>query len=297
MATSATAYDSNVFIEAGNLTPSPPVRARCAHERVRNPRRRLGRRQLDGAGLGRRQRDRWIHRDLHRHREPGRRARGDGGRNDALSARRASRTVPSTPCVVDAHNANGTPTPSAASPRSRRPVGDAHFSMTVNTSAGGILLINPEGPDNLGTTGKIKIPPQGGPAKGGRDASLFVYPRRDRRHMWWQRVHRPGHRVVGEQPVRDQEDADQVHRGQDAHARREHPNAVAYKDGVPVANCPAGSPTDQAEAVRRVAVQTSPAVVGRSLCWWTAATRKGGLSRSRLWPCDGLTFGYLAEAA
>ena len=34
--------------------------------------------------------------------------------------------------------------------------------MTVNTSVGGILLINPEGPDNLGTTGKIKIPPQFG---------------------------------------------------------------------------------------------------------------------------------------
>ena len=36
--------------------------------------------------------------------------------------------------------------------------------MTVDTSQGGVLLLAPEGQDNLGTTGKIKIPPQPGPA-------------------------------------------------------------------------------------------------------------------------------------
>ena len=39
----------------------------------------------------------------------------------------------------------------------------ADFSATIDTSAGGTLLINPQGSDNLGTTGKIVIPPQPGP--------------------------------------------------------------------------------------------------------------------------------------
>ena len=49
--------------------------------------------------------------------------------------------------------------------------------MTVDTSQGGILLINPQGADNLGTTGKIKIPPQPGPATDVVvSASLFGVP-------------------------------------------------------------------------------------------------------------------------
>ena len=53
----------------------------------------------------------------------------------------------------------------------------AQFSMTVDTSEGGTLLINPQGSDNLGTTGKIKIAPQPGPATDVVvSASLFGLP-------------------------------------------------------------------------------------------------------------------------
>ncbi len=39
----------------------------------------------------------------------------------------------------------------------------AEFSATIDTSVGGVLLIKPQGSDNLGTTGRIVIPPQPGP--------------------------------------------------------------------------------------------------------------------------------------
>ena len=67
-------------------------------------------------------------------------------------------------CKVTAHNANGDSVPSAASDPFTPTARAAQFSMTIDTSQGGILLINPQGADNLGTTGKIKILPQPGPA-------------------------------------------------------------------------------------------------------------------------------------
>ena len=71
-------------------------------------------------------------------------------------------------------------------------------------------------------------------------------------------------------------------------------DAVAYKDGVPVADC--------ARRRSRTSTQPKPCVVwrythirtgaGRSRCWWTGATRRGGSERPApdFWPCDGLTF-------
>ena len=41
--------------------------------------------------------------------------------------------------------------------------GEHDFSTTVDSSAGGTLLINPQGANNLGTTGRIMVPPQSGP--------------------------------------------------------------------------------------------------------------------------------------
>lgn len=53
----------------------------------------------------------------------------------------------------------------------------ADFSATIDTSAGGTLLINPQGSDNLGTTGRIVIPPQPGPPSNVVvTASLFGVP-------------------------------------------------------------------------------------------------------------------------
>ncbi|MEP6973485.1 MAG: hypothetical protein ABI869_04995 [Actinomycetota bacterium] len=40
----------------------------------------------------------------------------------------------------------------------------AQFSATIDTSQGGVLLLIPDDQNNLGTTGKIVIPPQPGPA-------------------------------------------------------------------------------------------------------------------------------------
>jgi hypothetical protein len=65
-------------------------------------------------------------------------------------------------CSVMAHNAIGDSDPSG--PSAPFTPSGAQFSTTIDTSQGGVLVLNPQGQDNLGTTGKIKIPPQPGPA-------------------------------------------------------------------------------------------------------------------------------------
>lgn len=65
-------------------------------------------------------------------------------------------------CTVTAHNANGDSGPSEPSGPFTPAASDGQVSATIDTSQGGVLVLNPE--DNLGTTGKIKIPPQPGPA-------------------------------------------------------------------------------------------------------------------------------------
>lgn len=65
-------------------------------------------------------------------------------------------------CSVTAHNAIGDSDPSE--PSAPFTPSGAQFSATIDTSQGGVLVLNPTGQDNLGTTGKIKIPPQPGPA-------------------------------------------------------------------------------------------------------------------------------------
>jgi uncharacterized repeat protein (TIGR01451 family) len=65
-------------------------------------------------------------------------------------------------CSVTAHNANGDSNPSA--PSAPFTPTAAQFSATINTGEGGVLLLIPDGPDYLGTSGRIVIPPQPGPA-------------------------------------------------------------------------------------------------------------------------------------
>ena len=67
-------------------------------------------------------------------------------------------------CVVTAHNVNGDSDPSETSPPFTPTASSAQFSTTIDTSQGGILQINPQGADNLGTRGRINILPQPGPA-------------------------------------------------------------------------------------------------------------------------------------
>ena len=110
--------------------------------------------------------------------------------------------------------------------------------MTVDTSQGGILLINPEGPDNLGTTGKIKIPPQPGPATDVVvTASLFGVPGETDatcggnvcigQGIEWS-VSNPS--AITKMRVKFIE-APQLTHGGSAQ------DAIAYKDGVPVEDC------------------------------------------------------------
>jgi len=144
---------------------------------------------------------------------------------------------------VRAHNANGDSDPSAASAPFTPTASDAQFSMTIDTSEGGILLINPEGPANLGTTGKIKIPPQWGPAQEVVvTASLFGIPGETDatcggnvcigQGIEWS-VSNPS--AIKKMRVKFIESKTLTHGGSVQ-------DAVAYKDGVPVANCPAGVP-------------------------------------------------------
>jgi hypothetical protein len=80
-------------------------------------------------------------------------------------------------CQVTAHNTNGDSLPSTPSDPFTPTGSGAQFTMTINTGTGGIMLIDPQGSDNLGTTGKIKIKPQPGPATDVVvSASLFGQP-------------------------------------------------------------------------------------------------------------------------
>jgi fibronectin type III domain protein len=141
-------------------------------------------------------------------------------------------------CVVRAHNANGDSDPSAASAPFTPTASDAQFSMTIDTSEGGILLINPEGPANLGTTGKIKIPPQPGPATDVVvTASLFGVPGEADatcggnvcigQGIEWS-VSNPS--AIKKMRIKFMEAKKLTHGGSAQ-------DAVAYKDGVPVPDC------------------------------------------------------------
>ncbi|MEO8424002.1 MAG: fibronectin type III domain-containing protein [Actinomycetota bacterium] len=144
-------------------------------------------------------------------------------------------------CVVTAHNVNGNSDPSAPSDPFTPTGSGAQFSMTIDTSVGGILLINPEGPANLGTTGKIKIPPQFGPAtEVVVTASLFGIPGETDatcggnvcigQGIEWS-VSNPS--AIKKMRVKFIE-AKTLTNGGSAQ------DAVAYKDGVAVPNCVAG---------------------------------------------------------
>ena len=144
-------------------------------------------------------------------------------------------------CTATAHNANGDSEPSDASAPFTPTASQAQFSMTVDTSVGGILLINPEGPNNLGTTGKIKIPPQFGPSQQVVvTASLFGIPGETDatcggnvcigQGIEWS-VSNPS--AIKKMRIKFIEAKTLTHGGSAQ-------NAVAYKDGVPVANCPVG---------------------------------------------------------
>jgi hypothetical protein len=78
-------------------------------------------------------------------------------------------------CTVTAHNVNGDSEPSEPSSPFTPTGSDGEISATIDTSEGGLLVL--QSPDNLGTTGKIKIPPQPGPATEVTiTASLFGLP-------------------------------------------------------------------------------------------------------------------------
>ena len=69
-------------------------------------------------------------------------------------------------------------------------------------------------------------------------------------------------------------------------------NAVAYKDGVPVPNCPVGVSDKNKPKPCVVWRLTSAAGGGRSRCSLTGAIRKGGSEPDLyFWPCDGSTLG------
>jgi hypothetical protein len=100
------------------------------------------------------------------------------------------------------------------------------------------LLINPQGADNLGTTGKIKIPPQPGPATDVVvTASLFGVPGETDascggnvcigQGIEWS-VSNPS--AIKKMRVKFMEAAKLTHGGSAQ-------DAIAYKDGVPVENC------------------------------------------------------------
>jgi hypothetical protein len=156
------AFDSNVFIEAGSLTTEPPGVPGAPTNVTADP--------GDGSATVS-----WT--------APG----SDGG--SPIDSYTATCTATENPddshtatvdgsttsalvegltngveytCSVTAHNANGDSDPSEPS-AAFTPSG-AQFSTTIDTSQGGVLVLNPQGQDNLGTTGKIKIPPQPGPA-------------------------------------------------------------------------------------------------------------------------------------
>ena len=146
-------------------------------------------------------------------------------------------------CTVRAHNSVGFGPPSDPSAPFTPVEAGAQFSMILDTSVGGILLLNPEGPDNAGTTGKIKIPPQPGPATDVVvTASLFGVPGETDatcggnvcigQGIEWS-VSDPS--AIKKMRVKFIEAPFLTHGGSAQ-------DAIAYKDGAPVADCPTGVP-------------------------------------------------------
>jgi hypothetical protein len=236
------AYDSNVFIEAGSLTTEPPGSVPDAPTAVTaspgdgsavvswTAPASDGGSEIDGYTVT---------------------CTATGNADDEHSATVGGTTLSSPvsglangveySCVVTAHNVNGPSDPSAASAPFTPTGSQPQFSMTVDTSVGGILLINPEGPNNLGTTGKIKIPPQFGPSQQVVvTASLFGIPGETDatcggnvcigQGIEWS-VSNPS--AIKKMRIKFIEAKTLTHGGSAQ-------NAVAYKDGVPVANCPVG---------------------------------------------------------
>jgi hypothetical protein len=168
-------------------------------------------------------------------------------------------------CTVRAHNEIGFGPPSEPSaPFTPTETGDGGptFQMTVDTSEGGILLIAPEGPDNLGTTGKIKVPKQPGPAKQVVvTATLFGVPGEEDetcggnvcvgQGIEWS-VSDPS--AIKKMRVKFIEAPFLTHGGKAE-------DATVYKDGVAVADCVPGLPSKD---------QAKPCIV------WRYTTRAGG---------------------
>ena len=213
-------YDSAVFIEAGSLTTEPPTDVPGAPTDVTavpgdasatvtwTAPDSDGGSEIDGytvtcvAGPD----------DVHT-------ASTDGATSAVVSG--LTNDVEYT-CTVTAHNVNGDSEPSEASaPFTPTGGGEPQFSLVVDTSEGGILLINPEGPANVGTTAKIKILRSPVPARRSRSRRRCSACRRDRRDLRRERLHRAGHRVGREQPVGDQADAGEGRERSAADARRE----------------------------------------------------------------------------
>ncbi len=162
------AFDSDVFIEAGSLTTEPPTDVPDAPTDVTAaPGDGSAHGELDGPALRRRQRDRRLHRHVHGDREPGRLAHGVDGRRDLGAGHRAHerRRV-----HVHGHRAQrqrrlGAVRGLRAVHADRRPTSRSSPRRSTRRRAAS-CVINPEGPANFqGTTAKIKIPPQGGPGQ------------------------------------------------------------------------------------------------------------------------------------
>jgi len=117
------------------------------------------------------------------------------------------------------------------------------FSMTIDTSVGGVLLIDPEGAADLGTSGKIKIPRQPGPPTDVTvTATLFGVPGEVDETCG-------GNVCIGQGIEWSVSDPDAIKRMRVkiieapslTHGGSAQ-DAVAYKDGVPVADCATGVP-------------------------------------------------------
>ena len=203
-------------------------------------------------------------------------------------------------CTVTAHNANGDSEPSDASEPVTPTASGAQFSMTVDTSEGGILLINPQGADNLGTTGKIKIPPQPGPATDVVvTASLFGVPGETDATCGGNVCIGQGIEWSVSNPDCDQEDAGEVHGVADAHARWQCPRRHRLQGRRAGRGLRAPDPASRSgDAVRRVAVHDAE----RRLAGHAAGRRQRSegkdLGASNFRTSGGLTFGLCtAEAA
>ncbi|HEY7476807.1 MAG TPA: Ig-like domain-containing protein [Actinomycetota bacterium] len=136
------------------------------------------------------------------------------------------------------------------------------FSMTIDSSQGGVLLIDPEGPADLGTSAKIKIPPQfGPPTEVTVTATLFGVPGEVDETCG-------GNVCIGQGIEWSVSDPDAIKRMRVkfieapflTHGGRAE-DATAYKDGVPVPNCQPGL---------RDRDQVKPCIIWR----WTS---RGGL--------------------